>query len=54
VFGPVLRGTKCTLRPPRKDELSIYQRWFEDVDVLAGTQAFMENEGSKRAQEPKR
>jgi RimJ/RimL family protein N-acetyltransferase len=34
VFGPVLRGTKCTLRPPRKDELSTYQRWFEDVDVL--------------------
>jgi RimJ/RimL family protein N-acetyltransferase len=37
VFGPVLRGTKCTLRPPRKDELSIYQRWFEDVDVLRFT-----------------
>ena len=37
MFGPVLRGEKCTLRPPRKDELSIYQRWFEDVDVLRFT-----------------
>jgi RimJ/RimL family protein N-acetyltransferase len=34
VFGPVLRGKKCTLRPLRKDELSIYQSWFEDVDVI--------------------
>jgi RimJ/RimL family protein N-acetyltransferase len=34
MFGPVLRGVKCTLRPPRKDELSIYQRWFEDPEVI--------------------
>jgi RimJ/RimL family protein N-acetyltransferase len=34
VFGPVLRGEKCTLRPPRKEELSIYQRWFEDPEVI--------------------
>jgi RimJ/RimL family protein N-acetyltransferase len=34
MFGPVLRGEKCTLRPPRKEELSIYQRWFEDVEVI--------------------
>lgn len=34
MFGPVLRGEKCTLRPPRKEELSVYQRWFEDVDVI--------------------
>ena len=25
------------MRPPRKEELSIYQRWFEDVDVLRFT-----------------
>ena len=37
MFGPTLRGTKCTLRAPRKDELSTYQRWFEDVDVLRFT-----------------
>ena len=37
MFGPILRGEKCTLRPPRKEELSIYQRWFEDVDVLRFT-----------------
>ena len=34
MFGPVLRGEKCTLRPSRKEELSIYQRWFEDPEVL--------------------
>jgi RimJ/RimL family protein N-acetyltransferase len=34
LFGPVLRGEKCTLRPPRKEELSIYQRWFEDPEVI--------------------
>jgi len=33
-LGPVLRGSKCTLRPPRKEELSIYQRWFEDPEVI--------------------
>jgi RimJ/RimL family protein N-acetyltransferase len=40
MFGPVLRGEKCTLRPPRKDELSIYQRWFEDPDVIYFTPRF--------------
>lgn len=34
MFGPVLRGEKCTLRPPRKEDLTTYQRWFEDVDVM--------------------
>ena len=34
MFGPVLRGEKCTLRPPRKEELTTYQRWFEDPEVL--------------------
>ena len=34
MFGPVLRGEKCTLRPPRREELSIYQRWFEDPEVI--------------------
>jgi len=34
MFGPVIRGEKCTLRPPRKEELSTYQRWFEDPDVM--------------------
>ena len=34
MFGPVLRGERCTLRPPRKEELSIYQHWFEDPEVI--------------------
>src|SRR5207245_9864399 len=33
MFGPILRGERCVLRPPRKDELSIYQRWFADMEV---------------------
>ena len=40
MFGPVLRGSKCLLRPPRSEELTIYQRWFEDVDVLRFTPRF--------------
>jgi RimJ/RimL family protein N-acetyltransferase len=34
MFGPVLRGKKCVLRPPRKEETSIYQKWFEDPEVI--------------------
>ena len=34
MFGPVLRGIKCTLRPPRKEELTTYQRWWEDPEVI--------------------
>jgi diamine N-acetyltransferase len=34
LFGPVLRGEKCTLRPPRKEELTTYRRWFEDPEVI--------------------
>lgn len=34
MFGPTLRGEKCVLRPPRKEELSTYQSWFTDPDVL--------------------
>ncbi|HEV8534558.1 MAG TPA: GNAT family protein [Candidatus Limnocylindria bacterium] len=37
MFGPVLRGEKCVLRPPRKDELPIYQKWFEDPEVIRFT-----------------
>jgi RimJ/RimL family protein N-acetyltransferase len=28
-----LRGEKCILRPPKREELSIYQAWFADPDV---------------------
>ena len=34
MFGPVLRGEKCVLRPPRKEDLTTYQRWFEDTETL--------------------
>ena len=34
MFGPTLKGKKCVLRPPRKEELPTYQRWFEDPDVI--------------------
>jgi RimJ/RimL family protein N-acetyltransferase len=34
VFGPVIRGEKCILRPPRKEDLSTIQRWFEDPEVI--------------------
>ena len=34
MFGPVLRGEKCTLRPPRKEELTLYQRWFDDPELI--------------------
>ncbi len=34
MFGPLLRGEKCSLRPPRKEDLTTYQRWFEDTETL--------------------
>jgi hypothetical protein len=30
MFGPTLRGQKCTLRPPRKEEAQTYIDWFAD------------------------
>jgi RimJ/RimL family protein N-acetyltransferase len=37
VYGPVLRGEKCTLRPPRKEEAAIYIEWFADLEVIRYT-----------------
>jgi RimJ/RimL family protein N-acetyltransferase len=37
VFGPELRGEKCTLRPPRMDEAATYIKWFEDPEVFRYT-----------------
>jgi RimJ/RimL family protein N-acetyltransferase len=37
MFGPVLRGSKCVLRPPRKEELATYISWFADPDVIRYT-----------------
>jgi len=34
MFGPTLRGEKCTLRPPRKKEAQTYIDWFADPEVL--------------------
>jgi ribosomal-protein-alanine N-acetyltransferase len=33
MFGPVLRGEKCVLRPPTKEDLPSYLEWFADTDV---------------------
>src|SRR5207244_11605750 len=33
VFGPILRGTRVTLRPPRKEDLETYLAWFADPEV---------------------
>ena len=37
MLGPVIRGEKCILRPPRKEDLSIIQRWFEDPEIIRFT-----------------
>src|SRR5437016_7011475 len=37
MFGPILRGEKCTLRPPRKEEAETYIGWFKDPDVIRYT-----------------
>ena len=37
MFGPVLHGEKCTLRPPRKDEAETYVGWLKDPDVIRYT-----------------
>src|SRR5438132_1102770 len=34
MFGPVLKGTRVTLRPPTKDDLKHYMRWFADPEVI--------------------
>ena len=33
MFGPILRGTRVTLRPPRKEDLETYLAWFADPEV---------------------
>jgi ribosomal-protein-alanine N-acetyltransferase len=33
MFGPVIRGTKVILRPPRGAELERYIEWFGDMEV---------------------
>ena len=37
MFGPILRGEKCTLRPPRTEEAETYIGWFKDPDVIRYT-----------------
>ena len=37
MFGPVLRGEKCTLRPPRNEEAATYIGWFKDPEVIRFT-----------------
>ena len=37
MFGPTLRGERCTLRPPRKEEAATYIEWFKDPDVIRYT-----------------
>ena len=37
MFGPTLRGEKCTLRPPRKKEAQTYIDWFADPEVFRYT-----------------
>jgi RimJ/RimL family protein N-acetyltransferase len=37
VFGPILRGEKCVLRPPRVDEAATYISWFADPEVIRYT-----------------
>src|SRR2546423_915288 len=34
MFGPILAGTKVTLRPARESDAECFVRWFADVDVL--------------------
>lgn len=33
MFGPILRGTRVTLRPVTKEDLPNYVRWFADTEV---------------------
>jgi RimJ/RimL family protein N-acetyltransferase len=37
MFGPTLRGDKCTLRPPRSEEAQTYIDWFADPEVFRYT-----------------
>ena len=37
MFGPVLRGERCTLRPPRNEEAATYIGWFKDPEVIRYT-----------------
>ena len=33
MFGPVLKGTKVTLRPGRESDAELFVRWFADMEV---------------------
>ncbi len=33
MFGPVLKGTKVTLRPPQEKEPALFVEWFADTEV---------------------
>lgn len=33
VFGPVLRGDRISLEPPRHADLDLFCRWFEDTEI---------------------
>src|SRR5713226_1439052 len=37
MFGPTLRGEKCTLRPPRREEAPTCIDWFADPEVFRYT-----------------
>jgi hypothetical protein len=37
MFGTTLRGEKCSLRPPRKEEALTYIDWFADSEVFRYT-----------------
>lgn len=37
MFGPVLRGERCTLRPPLKEEAATYVDWLKDPEVFRYT-----------------
>lgn len=37
MLGPILRGEKCILRPPRKEEFAEMAKWFEDPEVIRYT-----------------
>ncbi len=33
MFGPILRGKRVSLRPPRSEETKTYLEWFADMEV---------------------
>jgi len=47
MFGPILRGERCVLRPPRKEELDVIRSWFADMEVtryIRGTTPLSESQ----------